>query len=96
MAPIGLFLDIVGFTLVFWKGDFFSLRVFAGSGPPPTDFVGRDGDQFIRYEDDPTSDQDEKRWYKGRYDRWVGLIGAALVVIGFALQIVPYVVKLLC
>ena len=22
MAPIGLFLDIVGFTLVFWKGDF--------------------------------------------------------------------------
>ena len=96
MAPIGLFLDIVGFTLVFWKGDFFSPRVFAGSGPPPPDFLGRSGDQFLQYSDDPTTDQDEKRWYKGRYDRWVGLIGAALVVIGFALQIVPYVVKLLC
>ena len=39
IAPIGLFLDIVGFTLVFWKGDFFSPRVFAGSGPPPPDFL---------------------------------------------------------
>ena len=87
---------IVGFTLVFWKGDFFGPRIFAGSGPPPTDFRGRSGDQFLQVADDPTTDQDAKRWYKGRYDRWVGLIGAALVVIGFALQIVPYAVKLLC
>ena len=29
----------LGFTLIFWKGDFFSPRVFAGSGPPPPDFL---------------------------------------------------------
>ena len=57
--------------------------------------LGRNGDQFLQISDDPTTDQDEKRWYKGRYDRWVGLLGAVLMVIGFALQIVPYVAKLL-
>lgn len=98
LTPIGLFLDIVGFILVFWKGDFFGPRVFVGYGPPPSDFVGRArvGDQFLEVSGDAITDEDQKRWFKGHYDRWFGLLGAALVLLGFTLQIVPHLAKSSC
>ena len=95
LTLIGLFLDIVGFTLVFWKGDFFSARTFSGVGPPPA-WYGRSGDQFLQVAGEPSTERDDKRWRKGRYDRWLGLVGAILVVFGFGLQSVPHTIKLLC
>ena len=90
VSVAGLLLDIVGFILVFWKGDVFSPRISSGNGPPPQG--GRDGDIYVQH----SGREGGSNTSSGTWDRRIALFGAGLVVVGFILQAIPYLVNLIC
>ena len=84
LLPIGLGLDIIGFSLVLRYGH--ALFILTGTGPPPTGSEWIDGDLYFQVAEGKEATA-RRRFFRPDARMWAK-VGGGLVILGFMMQFV--------